>query len=811
MGMPLATYHPMTSPCLTILLCLLVACGHETTRENPLDPQLTPAVRLTAELDTQAGAVALSWSQYEGKTAFEVYSVLRNVARSTQVDTLIRLTGLDSTSFVDGTLKPGTAYEYRVSVTNMGGLEVVSEKISVEGFSLVAANQLVAAPDPAAGRVQITWRAYAGPGFESYKLTRRIIGTDREVEVAVVSTATDTTWTDADALAGIDYLYTLTVQAAGETLDGGRAETRYELTPVALDEIRPDSRSATALLQWELYAGPRFSAYHVLRTSGTVVDTVAQIDDQAVVSVVDSGLVGSRVYSYRIDVVTDSLEVAEGPPGTSDPMHGLVGSWPLDLRGGSKVRLAFVDGRLEVLVADTSSVILQTYDRDGQQVEVIVLFAQPNLLQFQHPNLDPALASYATDADGRRHTLVGTEEIAILLVRDATGEVVTVSSELARVPQREGTQVAGVVTLSAQIEVARAEMTFDNVTVHAGGEQVASYPFDGVGLDDWEMSGLTEFAGVPTAQMHGDALLLTHPNQLDLQGEFAPTLKRREASWVNGLRLAADISSSADAQPQMYIGDDFQPVRMTISTDEVRIVSSFSAQIAPVPISLVQWVPNRFALWAEDGFVGASVESPVFWQQTRPAQRSWGHVNTIERIIVASVDASRFSFLEEEARGQSEQNAAASDVRVWDVDNTTFDSTTLMAICLTEEHRVVLGRAGASSFSGLVFWPDEGRASTYVLGTSAGQDNGELIFPLSVDRSTDGRHFVVDAGNGRIQVFDADGDYLTQWGSKGSGPDQFDFGSGNVSTDFAGSIAVDDEGFIYVADVGNQRIQKFAP
>ena len=71
--------------------------------------------------------------------------------------------------------------------------------------------------------------------------------------------------------------------------------------------------------------------------------------------------------------------------------------------------------------------------------------------------------------------------------------------------------------------------------------------------------------------------------------------------------------------------------------------------------------------------------------------------------------------------------------------------------------------------------------------------------------------YVLDAGNARIQVFDGDGKYVTQWGTKGTGEGEFDFGTGHGPEDFAGSIAVDDEGFIYVADVGNKRIQKFAP
>ena len=92
-----------------------------------------------------------------------------------------------------------------------------------------------------------------------------------------------------------------------------------------------------------------------------------------------------------------------------------------------------------------------------------------------------------------------------------------------------------------------------------------------------------------------------------------------------------------------------------------------------------------------------------------------------------------------------------------------------------------------------------------------GSASTESLYPISFDISRDGRIFVLDAGNERVKVLSLDGAYITQWGSKGNGGGEFDFGSGLDPEDFDGSIVVDDEGFVYVYDSGNKRIQKFAP
>ena len=91
-------------------------------------------------------------------------------------------------------------------------------------------------------------------------------------------------------------------------------------------------------------------------------------------------------------------------------------------------------------------------------------------------------------------------------------------------------------------------------------------------------------------------------------------------------------------------------------------------------------------------------------------------------------------------------------------------------------------------------------------GTPPTPTAGNLIrwfnAPYSITLDGVGNIYVSDYNNHRIQKLDYSGNFLTKFGSYGSGNGQF-----NGPRD----LAVDSAGNIYVADGGNDRIQKFDP
>lgn len=85
---------------------------------------------------------------------------------------------------------------------------------------------------------------------------------------------------------------------------------------------------------------------------------------------------------------------------------------------------------------------------------------------------------------------------------------------------------------------------------------------------------------------------------------------------------------------------------------------------------------------------------------------------------------------------------------------------------------------------------------------SEGSNDGEFNNPTDIAISENGYIFITDSGNNRVQKFSLNGNFITKFGESGSGDGQFNNPTG---------ITVDDEGNVYVVDTGNNRIQKFKP
>jgi DNA-binding beta-propeller fold protein YncE len=109
----------------------------------------------------------------------------------------------------------------------------------------------------------------------------------------------------------------------------------------------------------------------------------------------------------------------------------------------------------------------------------------------------------------------------------------------------------------------------------------------------------------------------------------------------------------------------------------------------------------------------------------------------------------------------------------------------------------------ADTFNDRVQVFDPAGVFLFAWGTT-GTGRGQYAFPTAVaigwGPSGRGDVYVADSGNDRIQRFRADGSFLMTYGASGNGDGELCFPEG---------VAVDAAGAVYVADTGNHRIQVF--
>jgi NHL repeat-containing protein len=91
-----------------------------------------------------------------------------------------------------------------------------------------------------------------------------------------------------------------------------------------------------------------------------------------------------------------------------------------------------------------------------------------------------------------------------------------------------------------------------------------------------------------------------------------------------------------------------------------------------------------------------------------------------------------------------------------------------------------------------IFWPEGDRLRV----TRSG-----LAGAAGVAADTDGNYYVTDGATCRVVAYDDRGRMLRTWGSRGTSDGQFEDPSG---------VTVGPDGFVYVADSGGARVQKFS-
>lgn len=554
------------------------------------------------------------------------------------------------------------------------------------------------------------------------------------------------------------------------------------------------------------------------------------LTDRADTTWKDAGLFGATEYSYR--VIVETIHDEQVPSSESGgAFHRQVAEWPLQAGTDAFVRLYSEPGnRTAALVSTPDEVRLIAFDPSGQRLEERVLWTAYTLYGGSQARTDisslvPRTVTMALTSDRRRVLGLGRQTYRWIQAWEADGSPWRMRHTGIDVEIGTLLDAAGELEGAVRVEflktsfAAWSALYVNWLAISAGNRVVLDESFASGPPPGWQWQLEVEKTAVGEAYpTFGPGLAVL----IRILWDFGPTLPH--SLWIRtadeyplqGLRAEVetvlDLFCGVELKLDPASGDSPLSVSLSDANQELssRLLEVDDAQ----QMAVVPGLPYQLGFEVADGRFSTWASSPVWWSQVDTDPRpSWMSLAAIGERVAVAVDARRGTL---DRAGEevlvfsgNDDNPGVAEIRVWDTDG---EDVPRVGLCLPTRHQVLVGRLDTTNVRGLI-WPTDPPSAPYgqALASSAGGGRASFLFPLSLAAGPDGRVYVLDAGNSRIQVFGSSGDYLTEWGGHGSGAGQFDFGSGFEAEDFRGSVAVDDDGSIYVADVGNGRIQVFSP
>lgn len=733
---------------LPLMFLLLTACSHDVVRQNLLDPELTPAVTLSVVADDTNGTATLAWSPYDGRAGFAAYRVLRNEADRIEIDTLAVIEDATQTAYVDSGIVPNTSTSYRVEVSNVGGGTSVSATQTVRVGDLDAVRLLDLQFDSATATATMRWSSYGGRNFERYDVIRRG-GDGPPVVVAAVAHARDTTLTDGNLHGNIEYSYAITVLTGdGRQLTGASRSGRFHRLV-------------------DSFVSDRIARLHA---------TEDGVEKLAFTSIYEKH--GVRVALG--DLQTDGMQLA----------------WAT-MRASTVTTAAAVDGRRFLSLVDGDDEGNgETFEAvrwdDVQLLEIDALgrIVPRRTLLFEGVLSDVSaqiesqisLVGASFNAQNREFWLddvvISSRDGSILRTDDFEADSGPGAPLGWDVPLGVDTAWRGIPS-----NCCSSGRPLSSSMAKFGNRALRIVTFHGAPEDSLlRLASFTDSTGQVSAVEADVAMNLGGTGGIQLGTEVDGTMRL--------LLLLDEASDTAQLEWVQRQG----------GSDQRQMLAQMSHPVAPHGV-------YRLGLQVTDGQVEAWVERDPLWARaSSPGVPLWSSLVAVDEELALTTGNKRYVLSADgDLLAEATLDSPISDTRIW----TDPGSGRQMAgVCIPEQDHLKV-RALHRNLRGAWVWPTAAGALT--IG-GRGSADGRMAYPISFDVGPDGRIYVLDAGNSRVQVFSADGSYLTQWGTQGTRPGEFDFGElpvGDLSdVALSGSIAVDDEGFVYVGD--RERIQIFA-